>query len=463
MFLLALTLAPAAQADPRYAAPAGVGPEPCAQADPCSLTEAISKAKAGDEVIVTAGTYTLSGPLKTPIGVDNLDIHGAAGGAMPTIVASVGADYAVDLRGAGGRLSYLAVEDTAPTLAWAVKCMNGGRVERVRISATGNPAIGLLQGEDCALRDSLVLAAGTGAQAILATGSGKVVGGLSRNVTAIGTGAESFGITSSFSFGGSPGAYTLDARNVIASGGASDLRTAGGEFGVGHFQISNSNFESTNFMSGSTISGSANQSAPPLFVDPLGGDFHQAAGSPTIDAGVVDQLGPSDLDGSPRVQGGAPDIGAYEAAAAPAGPASTTAAPGALTSLSVSPRKFHPAKAAATRSCLQKYKDLIPGPRCARFAFELTAAGTATFRIVRGLPGRRIGGKCRRPSPANSSKPRCSRFRTLPGMIQRQGVAGANSFTFSGWLGGRRLKTGSYRLLGEAGGVTKSAPFRITG
>jgi hypothetical protein len=461
---LAAAGASAAQAEPRYAAPAGEGAA-CIASQPCLLEEAVTKAKTGDEVIVTAGSYTLSKPLLTPMGVENLDIHGAAGGPMPTIVAATSAAYALEFRAAGGRLSYLAVEDTAATFAWAVKCINGGRVERVRISATGSPSIGLLQGEDCVLRDSVVLAAGSQAQAILATGGSGVHSGLARNVTAVGTGSDSVGITSSYSGGEVVGSYTLDARNVIASGGGWDLRTSGGSFGVGHFQISNSNFETTNLMPGSTISGGANQTAPPLFVDPLGGDYHQAPGSPTIDAGVNDQLGPLDLDGNPRLLGAAPDIGAYEIAGPPAGPATTTTTPaaGVLTSLRVSPRKFHPAKAASVASCFQKYKDSIPGPRCASIEFELSGPGVATLRIERQLPGRRSGGKCRRPTPANTAKPRCARFRTLPGSLRPDGAGGAGRIAFSGWLAGRRLKAGSYRLLGEAGGAVKRAPFRITG
>lgn len=50
-----------------------------------------------------------------------------------------------------------------------------------------------------------------------------------------------------------------------------------------------------------------------LLVDPEHGDFHEAAGSSTIDAGnAQDAPGPNDLDGLPRVMGSAPDVGAYE-------------------------------------------------------------------------------------------------------------------------------------------------------
>jgi hypothetical protein len=452
---LAAAGAPAAQAEQRYAAPAGEGVA-CTESQPCLLEEAVTKAKTGDEVIVTAGSYTLSKPLQTPIGVENLDVHGATGGTMPTIVASTPSAYALEFRGAGGRLSYLAVEDTAPTFAWAVKCINGGQVERVRISATGNPSIGLLQGEGCVLRDSLVLATGSQAQAILATGGSGVHSGLARNVTAVGTGSASSGITSSYSGGEVFGSYTLDAKNLIASGEGWDLRTGGGAFGVGHFQISNSNFETTNFMPGSTISGGANQSAPPLFVDPLGGDHHVAAGSPTIDAGIVDQLGPSDLDGSPRVQGSAPDIGAYEFPSS-SGPADPAALPpvAKLESLAVAPRMFRALRSGEAVAGARK------APRGTTVTYRVSVSTTVEFRVERKLRGRRVRGRCVKQTRANRTNRPCPLFKAVRGSFSHLGAAGENRFTFSGRLSGRPLLPGAYRLVGSAGGVKLTAPFRI--
>ena len=61
-----------------------------------------------------------------------------------------------------------------------------------------------------------------------------------------------------------------------------------------------------------------NQEAEPLFAAPAALDFHELAGSPTIDAGGrTAALGTTDLDGKPRIQGAAPDIGAYETATPP--------------------------------------------------------------------------------------------------------------------------------------------------
>jgi hypothetical protein len=53
-------------------------------------------------------------------------------------------------------------------------------------------------------------------------------------------------------------------------------------------------------------------SDPPSFVDALGGDFHLQAGSPCIDKGTSEGAPDTDIEGTPRPQGGGYDMGAYE-------------------------------------------------------------------------------------------------------------------------------------------------------
>jgi len=55
-------------------------------------------------------------------------------------------------------------------------------------------------------------------------------------------------------------------------------------------------------------------SADPL-VDTAGGDYHLAVGSEAIDAGTAEDAPDHDIDGAPRPQGAAHDVGAYEAPA----------------------------------------------------------------------------------------------------------------------------------------------------
>jgi hypothetical protein len=120
------------------------------------------------------------------------------------------------------------------------------------------------------------------------------------------------------------------ARNVIARGGpgghgleafsASSGATA--TITVGH---SNWLGASTQGAKASIVEGAGNQSSAPAFVNAAAGDYREAAGSPTIDAGLSELIdGPLDVDGDPR-QIGKTDIGADEFFVAPdatTGPAS---------------------------------------------------------------------------------------------------------------------------------------------
>jgi Ca2+-binding RTX toxin-like protein len=66
--------------------------------------------------------------------------------------------------------------------------------------------------------------------------------------------------------------------------------------------------------------------AAQLFVDPAGGDFHLAAGSPAVDAGTNPQAPTTDIDGAARPQGAAVDVGADESGDLPADPGENSAA-----------------------------------------------------------------------------------------------------------------------------------------
>ena len=84
-----------------------------------------------------------------------------------------------------------------------------------------------------------------------------------------------------------------------------------------------------------------------------------------------------------------------------------------------------------------------------------------------GLLPRRVGRTCKKPSRRNRHKRRCKRFVRVRGSFTHRGAAGANSFHFSGRVGGRKLAPGRYRLVGvprdasgKAGAAVR-AKFRI--
>lgn len=80
----------------------------------------------------------------------------------------------------------------------------------------------------------------------------------------------------------------------------------------GRVTLSHSNYRpaKVSALPGTVSDGGGNQTGAEPSLTP---DFHELAGSVTIDAGVADsQLGAQDPDGDPRTLGSAPDIGAYE-------------------------------------------------------------------------------------------------------------------------------------------------------
>jgi hypothetical protein len=442
---LALLAVPAgAQAVQRYAAPNGAGTL-CTQKEPCSFQDAVNEASENDEVIVAAGDYTISGaPLHAVYA--GLQIHGDPGGPMPKVSAALGGLPAINMDGAGSSISYIEVVSTE-TEAEGILCRGTSRVERVRATGIGEGAAGLVQEQGCLVRDSLLRGEGTNSLGMDSRSDEPT--STVRNVTAIATGLNSVGIQSRYT-GPGGGHHTLVVGNSIASGGTFDLRAENSVSGPGSIQVSNSNFDSVSATGPATVSGPANQSAPPAFVNAAAGDYREAPGSPTIDAGSVEGIGALDLAGNPRVLGAAPDIGAFEFVPPPPPPAAA-----ALTSLAVSPKAFGPLKQGGAIAGATKPK------RGATVRYALTAAAAVAFTVERGLRGRSVGGKCRKQTPANRRKKKCTRFRKLKGGFTHQGAAGPNSFRFSGRLRGRALKPGKYRLVARTGITSRAAGFRI--
>jgi hypothetical protein len=97
----------------------------------------------------------------------------------------------------------------------------------------------------------------------------------------------------------------------------------------------------------------------------------------------------------------------------------------------------------------------------------LSEAATVTFRVTRLMAGRRVGGRCVRPTTRNRSQPRCVRSVLQRGRIVRELAPGTTRLRYRGRLAGRTLPAGRYRLLARArdaaGNLSsrRRAPFLI--
>ena len=78
------------------------------------------------------------------------------------------------------------------------------------------------------------------------------------------------------------------------------------------------------------------------------------------------------------------------------------------------------------------------------FRLTLSEAARVVVTVRRASPGRRVGGRCVKPSRSNRAARRCTRLR-LAGRFAIDSPAGASRHRFSGRIGSRRLSAGRYR------------------
>lgn len=335
----AVTAAPATAASTYYAAPAGGGTE-CTQAAPCSLPAAVNKAASGDVVVLLPGTYTLASTLQ----ISRPITLGGDSETDTTIQTVGGAGIEVN-EFANATLHDLRVETTQ---TFELKT---GSAERVFVDYTGTGVAACAVDQGAALVDSVCWAhAGSPTAAAIFSESTSFGGGKPttlRNVTAIAADAEGSGI---FGEVESPGVnFTIAATNVIARGGGRDIWISD-EVATSHASavLKNSNYATVKEQgSGASITPpgtNGNQTAAPAFLAATSGNFAEAPGSSTIDAGVTEAAnGPTALAGEARALpgacGGAPatDIGAYEFILTGCPPPSPPASPPAVPPAHIAP------------------------------------------------------------------------------------------------------------------------------
>ena len=100
------------------------------------------------------------------------------------------------------------------------------------------------------------------------------------------------------------------------------------------------------------------------------------------------------------------------------------------------------------------------------FVYTLTEPARVVFTIHAKQNGRRVGGKCRKPTKRNTGRRKCTRF-VRRGAFAHNGATGANRKKFSGKIGRKRLRPGRYRaslLARDAAGnasTVKRLNFRV--
>ena len=101
--------------------------------------------------------------------------------------------------------------------------------------------------------------------------------------------------------------------------------------------------------------------------------------------------------------------------------------------------------------------------RGAIVSYSAFAVATTTFAVQRALAGRRRGHRCVKPASAGRKAKRCTRYLRLGSFQQADNIAlGVVHFRFTGRVGGRALKPGSYRMQAvpkSAAGLTGPAAF----
>jgi hypothetical protein len=307
LLALALLAVPAsAFGAQRYASPAGSGSGPCAQAAPCSLTYAVEGAAGGDEVLVTAGTYPVAETITSGFA---LTVRGLPGPSLPLIVA---APKVTPLE-LDGEVTVAGLAFRATGASGLAATQRGDKLERLDVRVTGEKPVALALGSEETLTDSLLVAEGVEADGLVVFGFTATPSTL-RNDTFVASGKGSYG---ALAISVAPVAFY--ATNTIAIG---EIAATGAEYSG---TVTSVDFDHSDLQGkpGERVTSTNAVTAAPVFANAAGGDYREAAGSPTIDAGIDDPAnGALDLAGNERTApgylgcGAAPaaitDIGAYE-------------------------------------------------------------------------------------------------------------------------------------------------------
>jgi hypothetical protein len=333
----------ASAATQRYAGPKGSGSD-CTSAQPCDLFYALEHSNSGDEVIVAPGDYPRS--LEDLRVYSGVTVHGVPGKARPRLLFHNMPTPSLQVLGTLRDVEVI----QAPSDQGIALGLDGGSLDQVSVRGSAQDGWPAVMNRNGVIRNSIVVSPSDHGEAIFTHAANDFETGTFRNVTAIATGNGGVGIRVRAT---SQGAFAnVLVKNAIARGGPSgdDVRAETDNTATAKITIGNSNWaDSDTWLAGASIADAGgNQSAAPAFVDAVSGNYHEAAGSPTIGAGLDEFVdGPLDIDGDPRELFGI-DIGADEFVVAPA---ATTGAASAVTDRSAklggsvnangTPTKYH--------------------------------------------------------------------------------------------------------------------------
>lgn len=318
-----LALAAPASAATRYASPTGIGAASggCPQVAPCNFIDAVDSAQLvdGDEVVVLPGDHMLGA---TQLQINkHVDIHGQGPAWLTTIHSS--SSTGIGIGHAASSVSDLTFEFTGGDSSRL--SITGGTVERSIVKS--GSLVGSITFFNGTLRDSLVINTKITGNAVSTntSGSGGSYSTEIRGSTLIATGASASGLVARLA-GGTSGSLTYTVSDSIIRGGQQDIYGSATDELTVTVSLANSNFEvvktdlplnggnpGTGIVTVTNPANAGNQTAAPVFLDAASGNFHQAATSPTIDAGTAGPLAfRGDIDADARVIDGIADIGADE-------------------------------------------------------------------------------------------------------------------------------------------------------
>ena len=176
------------------------------------------------------------------------------------------------------------------------------------------------------------------------------------------------------------------------------------------------------------------------------------------------------LESAPDAPGGgqpppgqAPPAGSPSPGPPPGSMVAEASSPPAATRLRVSPRAFSAARSGPSVTRRRT--------RGAKVSYSVVARGAVRFTVRQARTGRRKGSgetaRCVSATKTNRNAAKCTRTVTRAGSFTQTAKKGANSFRFTGRVGGRPLKPGAYTLVatprvGSKSGRSATSRFRIT-